>query len=120
MFLVDTSIWVDHFKSKDGNNSLIQVLEIGFVYMHPMILGELLLGGFYRNPKIRNALNSLPQLQEPPAFEVRQFIQDQELVGKGVGWVDACLIYSGTKERMQFLTMDQRLAEVYSLALSNH
>ncbi len=113
MFLVDTSIWVDHFIAKEGNALLTEVLEIGFVYFHPLVLGELLLGGFYRNSEIRKSLLALPRMQEPRSSDVMEFIQNHNLMGKGVDWVDSCLIYSGIESRMQFLTMDRKLAEVY-------
>lgn len=113
MFLVDTSIWVDHFKTKEGNPGLIEVLETGFVYLHPFVLGELLLGGFYKNSDIRKSLTALPRMSEPKTQDVLDFIQHYGLVGKGVGWVDSCLIYSGLEKRFQFLTMDKRLAQVY-------
>jgi len=113
MFLVDTSIWVDHFKSPEGNEALIEVLEFGFVTLHPLVLGELALGGFLRNPKIRSALLILPRLPEPNSKDVLDFIDYQGLVGQGIGWVDACLVYTGVTRKLQFLTMDKRLAEVY-------
>lgn len=40
MILVDTSVWVDHFKNK--NDTLIQLLQSDFVLMHPMIWLKLL------------------------------------------------------------------------------
>jgi len=40
--LVDTSIWVDHLRSKDEH--LINLLKQNQVLMHPMIRGELACG----------------------------------------------------------------------------
>jgi len=37
--LVDTSVWVDHFRVASG--SLASLLEMDEVAMHPFVLGEL-------------------------------------------------------------------------------
>lgn len=40
--LVDTSVWVDHFKR--GNSVLTQLIESDLVLVHPMILAEIACG----------------------------------------------------------------------------
>lgn len=42
MILVDTSIWIDHFRK--GNNLFSDLLNQGRVVTHPLVLGELSLG----------------------------------------------------------------------------
>ena len=56
MVLVDTSVWVSHFR--DGNNELENLLNDGAVLCHPLILGELACG----NLKDRTVILSLLRL----------------------------------------------------------
>ena len=42
MILVDTSVWVDHFRQ--GEALLVQALRQSLVGMHPFVLGELACG----------------------------------------------------------------------------
>ena len=42
MILVDTSVWVDHFRR--GDTQLADLLERGLVLMHPWVLGEIACG----------------------------------------------------------------------------
>ncbi len=37
--LVDTSVWVDHFRQH--NDALVSLLKLDLVMMHPLIVGEL-------------------------------------------------------------------------------
>lgn len=45
MVLVDSSVWVDHLRSKD--EQLTDLLEQGQVSIHPMIIGELACGSLH-------------------------------------------------------------------------
>jgi len=42
MILVDTSVWIDHFRS--GVDALANVLESAKVMTHPFVIGELACG----------------------------------------------------------------------------
>lgn len=57
--LVDTSVWVDHFNSKDS--SLINLLYEGDVFTHAFIIGELACGNIKNRDQILNHLQSLPR-----------------------------------------------------------
>ena len=58
MMLVDTSVWIDHFRH--GDSALTTALEAGQVGMHSFVLGELACG----NLRVRVKVLSL--LQAPP------------------------------------------------------
>ena len=38
MILVDTSVWIDHFRH--GNDKLMRLLESQLVVTHPFVVGE--------------------------------------------------------------------------------
>ena len=48
MFVVDTSVWIDHFRN--GNEKLVTLLSQSLVLMHPWILGELACGQLPQRP----------------------------------------------------------------------
>lgn len=58
MLLVDTSVWVDHFRATDVG--LVQQLEAGTVMVHPFVIGEIALGSIRQRHLILSALEDLP------------------------------------------------------------
>lgn len=90
--LIDTNIWVEHFKTE--NKEVSALLEAGRVVMHPFIVAELALGGL-RDRKVTLALlDFLPELPVAELHEVRQLIELRKLYTEGIGLVDAHLIAS--------------------------
>lgn len=92
MILVDTSIWVDHFRH--GHPELKEALERQLVVTHPMVIGELACGNL---PKRGETLGLLDQLHRAPVAsdgEVRHLIEERGLYGSGLGWVDMHLLAS--------------------------
>jgi predicted nucleic acid-binding protein len=109
MVLVDTSIWVDHFRR--GNAELTSLLSKGSVLMHPFISGELACGNLRNRAGILSDLNALPCAKTAGNEEVLWLIEDRRLWGKGLGWVDAHLLASSMLSNCPFLTLDGRLAK---------
>ena len=64
MVLVDTSVWVDHFRR--GNPTLTGMLEEGGVVCHPFVIGELSCGNLRNRDEI---LRLLSELASAPAAE---------------------------------------------------
>lgn len=90
MILVDTSVWVDHLRVGDGE--LAMYLDAGRVLGHPMVLGELALGGLQRRATILESLRDLPQAVVASHEEVLTFIETRRLWGRGIGLIDAHLL----------------------------
>ena len=42
MILVDTSVWIEHFRNADPQ--LVYLLDGGLVLMHPFVVGEIACG----------------------------------------------------------------------------
>ena len=78
--LVDTSIWIDFFRKKEGSERLLQLLESGSVVTHPYIIGELQMGEL---PGVRNQviddLKNLPSVKNPPESVISDFIENLKL-----------------------------------------
>lgn len=107
MILVDTSVWVDHFRV--GNEVLAHALTEGLVLMHSFVLGELACGNLRKRDQILADLNTLPFAAHASHEEVMHLLDERKLWGIGIGWVDAHLLASTLLSGCDFWTLDQRL-----------
>lgn len=112
MILVDTSVWVDHLRR--GNRRLQELLSDARVVGHPLVTGELAMGHLRRPTEILTWLGNLPQAVQAEHEEVLRFVAEHELVGSGLGWIDAHLLCSAALDRSRLWTLDRRLAAVAS------
>ncbi|MEQ1949637.1 MAG: PIN domain-containing protein [Bryobacteraceae bacterium] len=108
--LVDTSVWVDHFRH--GNAKLRELLQNGEAATHPMILGELACGNLARREETLHLLRRLPQVSPVPDSAVLELIELRRLWGKGTGWIDAHLVAAAVSARVALFTLDRRLAGI--------
>jgi len=112
MVLVDTSIWVAHFRS--GDIRLEALLTDGLVVCHPFIVGELACGNLKNRKEIISLLQSLPMAVMAEHEEVLQFINDYRLMGRGLGYIDMHLLASALLTRVSLWTADKKLHAVSS------
>ena len=111
MILADTSVWVDHLRK--GDPSLMRLLDNGQILTHPFIVGEIALGNLRQRDEVLGSMRELPQIAVATDPEVLNFIGEQALFGRGIGYVDAHLLASLRLEPGSRLwTRDQRLHEV--------
>jgi predicted nucleic acid-binding protein len=109
MILVDTSVWVSHLK--DGNTELANLLNNGMVLCHPFIVGELACGNLKDRADILSFLQLLPMSIEVEHEEALSFIEDNRLMGKGIGYVDVQLMASAVLTGVPIWTFDKKLAQ---------
>lgn len=112
MVLVDTSVWVEHFRS--GNIGLQDLLNGGDVACHLFIIGELACGNLSNRTEILSLLRALPLANHAEHEEVLHFIDGHKLMGKGLGYVDMHLIASAILSKVPIWTLDKRLKDVSS------
>jgi len=110
MILVDTSVWVSHFR--EGNAGLADLLNNGDVACHPFIVGELACGNLKNRTTILSLLESLPTTIVAEHDEVLLFIESNGLMGKGLGYVDVHLIASALLTHVSIWTLDKKLEQV--------
>jgi predicted nucleic acid-binding protein len=115
LILVDTSVWVDHFRRR--NAKLSQLLEDGAVYTHPMVLGELACGNLRERTRTIALLALLPSVPQVTDEVVLQAIELRRLWGQGIGWVDAHLLCAALISRCPLWTLDRRLSRLAEQAL---
>jgi len=111
MVLGDSSIWIDHLRH--GVEHLIEALRQNQACMHPMVIGELACGHLKDRETLLHQWIRLPRVPTASHDEVMFFIERQQLMGTGIGYVDAhllaaCKLNSGT----QLWTRDKRLAKL--------
>ena len=107
LVLVDTSVWVKHFRA--GDAQLARLLEESEVIGHPFIVGELACGQIKNRLKILGLLQSLASLQVVSASEYLFFIERYQLMGRGLGFVDIHLLASAKLEGVRLWSYDTHL-----------
>jgi hypothetical protein len=110
VILVDTSVWVDHFRN--DNPRLGKLLINEQVLVHPFVIGELSLGRLTNRKEIMDLLSKLPLAPVAEHDEVMTLIAKHNLPGTGIGWVDAHLIASTLLGNAKLLTADKPLQRV--------
>lgn len=109
--LVDTSVWVDHFRRH--NDALADLLELDLVMVHPMALGELACGTPPAQAQTLADLEKLQQTQQASLREVMAFIERERLFGLGCGLVDIMLLASTLMTPgAELWTLDKRLGSL--------
>jgi len=109
MVLVDTSVWVEHFRS--GNARLETLLYDGHVVCHSFIIGELACGNLKQRSDLLSLLRALPMAIHAEHEEVMQLIENYTLMGKGLGYVDMHLLASAMLTNDLLWTLDKRLKD---------
>jgi len=107
MVLVDTSVWVRHFR--EGDSHLEELLRDGKVMCHPFIVGELACGNLKNRREILSLLRLLPMATQADHEEILQFIERHHLMGKGLGYTDVHLSVSALLTAVPLWTFDRRL-----------
>jgi len=110
LILVDTSVWIDHFRR--GNTTLAARLEEDVVWCHPFVIGELACGGLSDRAQILSLLAALPQPPLPEHREVLEFVDRNALAGSGLGWIDVHLLASARLGGIAIWTLDRTLERV--------
>ena len=111
MILVDTSVWVDHLRSAEGH--LLETLSVGEVLMHAMIVGEIACGNLPNRAQVIQSMKSLPAIDELDHGNVLLMIEAWDLMGRGIGYIDAHLTCSVlNREGAALWTRDRRLRQV--------
>lgn len=106
--LVDTSVWVDHFRR--GNAGLAQLLSLDLVMMHPLVLGEIACGTPPQRTQTLQDLGLLQLTQQASMLETMALIDQEALFGLGCGLIDMQLLASTMiTPGVELWTLDKRL-----------
>ena len=110
MVIVDTSIWINHFRK--GDKHLEKLLLDAEVICHEFIIGELACGNLKNRNEIISLLQSLPHSPIVDHQEFLFFIDKYQLMGRGIGFVDVHLLASSQLAKLPIWTADNKLRGV--------
>lgn len=111
--IFDTSIWIEYLKSNPVYSKICQrYLDTASVFTLEIIFAELLQGAKgQREIKIINGyFESLCKLDyKGLIYEAGLFSQNEKLIAKGIGMIDAIIIYATVTNNMQLWTLDKKI-----------
>ncbi|MCR2831786.1 type II toxin-antitoxin system VapC family toxin [Acidithiobacillus ferrooxidans] len=107
MILVDTSVWIDHFRSGDAHLSTL--LDHGMVQTHDSIIGEIACGNLKNRQQTLYLLSCLPRCAMTSPNETLFFIERHGLMGRGIGYIDASILASAMLVQANLWSRDRRL-----------
>ncbi|PKY11999.1 VapC toxin family PIN domain ribonuclease [Acidithiobacillus marinus] len=107
MILVDTSVWIDYFRS--GDAQLATLLDHGRVHTHDFIIGEIACGHLQNRQQTLYLLSCLPRCKSTSPEETLFFIERHGLMGRGIGYVDVSILASAVLMQANLWSRDKRL-----------
>ena len=108
MILIDTSIWIDHFRH--GDAELRRIIEDDRLLCHPSVIGELALGSLRDRSSVMAFLAAQRGAVVATHDEVMTMIDRYGIFSMGIGYTDAHLLASVLLEQRAALwTRDKRL-----------
>jgi len=110
VILVDTSVWVEHLRH--GLPRLATLLQDGEVLIHPWVIGELACGTLSNRRQVLELLQGLPAATVASDAEVLLLIERDQLMGRGIGYIDVHLLASARLSHCCLWTQDRRLVAV--------
>ncbi len=90
MILVDTSVWIEHLRT--GNEALAHLLNNNQALIHPFVIGEIACGNLADRGEVLSRLRDLPILSKATESEALYFIEQNQLMGLGIGYIDVHLL----------------------------
>ena len=118
MVLVDTSVWVSHLRKTDAG--LVELLNEGEVACHPFIVGELACGNIRNRTTVLSLLETLPMTLLVEHEELLAFIENHDLMGKGLGYIDVHLLASAVLTGLPLWTFDKKLEKAAEVLHCEH
>ena len=109
MTLIDTSIWVNHFRRLHAG--LVELLEESSAAVHPFVIGELACGNLRNRTAVLGDLSRLPQAPLASEKEVHTLVETRRLWGSGLGWVDVHILASALLAGWELATADAAMRE---------
>ena len=110
MILVDTSVWIDHWRKNVPQ--LVAMLNGSQVLIHPLIVGELAVGQLKNRSVTMKLLQALPQIDSPGFHECLAFLEWHKLYGAGLSWNDVQLLTAAKLARATLWSFDKPLINV--------
>lgn len=110
--LVDSSAWADYLRGRGRNGAeVVRLLAEDRVWLHPVVVGEVLLGGV---DLADGRFGSLPSLAEFAQADVVDWVRTRARGWvRGVGWADCVIAHAALVHGTPLLTSDARQADLH-------
>ena len=113
MILADSSVWIDHLIVEDPH--LVSMLDQQEILIHPMVIGELACGNMRDRADMMRLFRRLPKILAASHDEVLFLIEYHQMMGRGIGFIDAHLLAAAVMSApTQLWTKDRRLMALAS------
>ncbi len=110
MILADTSVWIDFFRTPDVH--LQELAQRRRMVCHPFVTGELAAGSLHVRHRMILMLRNLPQLKPVEEGGFYDFLEQNEVNGKGLGFVDIHLLAAAAQDgNVRVWTKDRRMQD---------
>ena len=111
--IIDSSVWFEYFKRKDPYFKEVQTyLNRMSVKIIDPIIGEILQGALNQNEInfIREYIQYVPKVEIRDLFEKAGIYSfENKLISKGIGLIDASLIYATIETNSLLWTLDKKI-----------
>jgi predicted nucleic acid-binding protein len=111
--ILDSSVWFEYFKRNDPYFNEVQTyLNVMRIKIIDPIIGEILQGALNKNEInfIREHIQYVPKIEINELFEkAGTYSFENKLIAKGIGLIDACLIYSTIESNSLLWTLDKKI-----------
>jgi predicted nucleic acid-binding protein len=111
--LVDSSVWFEYFKRNDPYYKEVQTyLDILSITIIDPVIGEILQGALNQNDInfIRSHIQHVPKIEIKNLFEkAGEYSFKHKLTSKGIGLIDASLIYATIESKSLLWTLDKKI-----------
>ena len=110
MVIVDTSIWVSHLRK--SLPLLEKLLLNAEVVCHSFIIGELACANIKNRKEFLSLIQTLPMAPIIDLDEFIYFVDQNKLMGRGIGFIDIHLLASARLSESPLWTLDKKLKSV--------
>ena len=111
--ILDSSVWFEYFKRNDPYFKEVQAyLNVLSIRIIDPIIGEILQGALNKNEInfIREHIQYVPKIEIRNLFEkAGEYSFENKLISKGIGLIDACLIYATIESNSLLWTLDKKI-----------
>lgn len=111
--ILDTSIWIEFFKGKAEYFDICQqFLEKADIRTIEIIFAELLQGALNKREveAIKAYYELIPKIEIENLFILAgEFSKDENLLSKGIGLIDSCIITATIRSNSKLWTLDKKI-----------
>jgi predicted nucleic acid-binding protein len=111
--ILDSSVWFEYLKRKDPYYQEVQTyLNLLSIRIIDPIIGEILQGALNKGEVdfIREHIQYVPKFEIRNLFEkAGEYSFEHKLISKGIGLIDACLIYTTIETNSLLWTLDKKI-----------